>query len=301
MFFHKAFYREDAVMAWQRLSRLLRLVAITLIAALALAGCSSTKMAYRYADWGVVWWVEDFVSLDRDQKRQLNQDLDALRQWHCSAELPRYSAWLDELEADVASGPPDVDTITYHQQQLMAFVPDLLEKALPVAVNLLQSLSDDQVDELARNMAQDQEELEQEMLAGDADETAQARADRTAERVERWLGDLNTEQQSLVQQWSSNRGQQTEIWLQGRRNWQKALLTTLNSRDQPDFDDAIRELVVNSAQARGPEYQAMMEESQQALTSLMHDLIQAGNQRHQDHLQARADKLNQDFVALTCS
>ncbi len=288
-------------MAGRRLSTLLRLVAITLTAALVLAGCSSTKMAYRYADWGVVWWVEDFVNLDRDQKRQLNQDLDALRQWHCSAELPRYSAWLEELEADVASGPPDVDTITYHQQRLMGFVPDLLNKALPVAVNLLQSLSDEQVDELVQNMVRDQEELEQEMLAGDADETAQARADRTAERVERWLGDLNAEQQSLVQQWSSNRGQQTEIWLQGRRNWQQALLTTLDSRDQPGFADSIKDLVVNSEQARGPEYQAMMEESQQALTSLMHDLIQAGDQQHQEHLQARADKLNRDFIALTCS
>ncbi len=288
-------------MAGRRLSTLLRLVAITLTAALVLAGCSSTKMAYRYADWGVVWWVEDFVNLDRDQKRQLNQDLDALRQWHCSAELPRYSAWLEELEADVASGPPDVDTITYHQQRLMDFVPDLLNKSLPVAVNLLQSLSDEQVDELAQNMVRDQEELEQEMLAGDADETAKARADRTAERVERWLGDLNAEQQSLVQQWSSNRGQQTEIWLQGRKNWQQALLTTLDSRDQPDFADSIKDLVVNSEQARGPEYQAMMKESQQALISLMHDLIQAGDQQHQEHLQARADKLNRDFIALTCS
>ncbi|KPQ27836.1 MAG: NusB family [Marinobacter excellens HL-55] len=288
-------------MAMWQCSKLPRLVAVALTAAFIFAGCSSTKMAYRYADWGVVWWVEDFVSLDRDQKRQLNQDLDTLRQWHCSAELPRYSAWLEELEADVASGPLDVYTITYHQQQLMAFVPDLLHRALPVALNLLQSLSDEQVDELTQNMARDQEELEQEMLAGDADETARARADRTAERVERWLGDLNTDQQGLVEQWSANRGQQTEIWLQGRKNWQQALLSALEARDQTDFADAITDLVVNSEQARGPEYQAMIEESQQALTSLMHDLIQAGDQRHQEHLQARADKLNRDFVALTCS
>lgn len=279
----------------------LRWIALTLIAALVLAGCSSTRLAYRYADWGVVWWVEDYVSLDREQKQQLNRDLDSLHQWHCSAELPRYSAWLDQLEADVASGPPDVDTIHYHQQQLLEFVPGLLTEALPIAVNLLQSLSDQQVAELARNMAKDQEELEQEMLAGNSDEMAQARAERTEKRVERWLGDLNTKQQTLVQHWSANRGEQTEIWLQGRRNWQQALLATLEDRDQPDFTASIRELVVNSEQARGPEYQAMMEESQQAMTSLMHDLIQAGDRRHREQLQARANKLNRDFTALTCA
>lgn len=266
-----------------------------------LAGCSSTKLAYRYADWGVVWWVEDYVSLTSKQKNTLSRDLDALRQWHCSAELPRYSAWLDEFEADVASGAPDVETLEYHQQQLMAFVPGLLTQALPIAINLLQSLSDEQIAELSRNMAKDQSELEQEMLAATTAETAKARAERTAERVERWLGDLNIEQHTLVQHWSANRGQQTEIWLQGRKNWQQALLRVLEDRDHPGFADSIRDLVINSERARGPAYQAMMADSQQALTSLMHDLIQAGDNTHREQLQAEANKLNRDFTALTCS
>ncbi|MFB2704119.1 DUF6279 family lipoprotein [Marinobacter shengliensis] len=279
----------------------LKLTTLSLVALFVLAGCSSTRMAYRYADWGVVWWVEDYVTLSRAQKQLLNQDLDSLRQWHCSTELPRYRAWLDELEADIADGAPDIDTIEYHQQQLLVFVPDLLDRAVPVAVNLLASLSDGQVTELARNMAEDQSELEQEMLAGDPQQTAKARAERTAKRVERWLGSLNGQQQALVEEWSADRGRQTEIWLQGRENWQQALLETLENRGQPGFEGAIRELVVNSEKARGPEYQAMMTESQQAMANLMHELIQAGDQQHREHLQARASKLNQDFTALTCS
>lgn len=282
-------------------TKTLKLTTLSLVALFVLAGCSSTRMAYRYADWGVVWWVEDYVTLSRAQKQQLNQDLDSLRQWHCSTELPRYRAWLDELEADIADGAPDIDTIEYHQQQLLVFVPDLLDRAVPVAVNLLASLSDGQVTELARNMAEDQSELEQEMLAGDPQQTAKARAERTAKRVERWLGSLNGQQQALVEEWSAVRGRQTEIWLQGRENWQQALLETLENRGQPGFEGAIRELVVNSEKARGPEYQAMMTESQQAMANLMHELIQAGDQQHREHLQARASKLNQDFTALTCS
>ncbi|TNE96637.1 MAG: DUF3549 domain-containing protein, partial [Gammaproteobacteria bacterium] len=42
-----------------------------------LAACSSTKMAYRYADWGIVWWVEDYVSLNDAQKQALNSDIEA--------------------------------------------------------------------------------------------------------------------------------------------------------------------------------------------------------------------------------
>ncbi|MEC7816650.1 MAG: DUF6279 family lipoprotein [Pseudomonadota bacterium] len=271
------------------------------LAMLFLVGCSSTKMAYRYADWGVVWWVEDYIPLTSEQKSQLNADLDNLRQWHCSTELPRYQAWLDELETDLASGSPDVDTIEYHQAQLLGFVPDLLDRAAPVAVNLLASLSDDQVAALSEAMDENQRELEEEMLAGTPEATAAARAGRTEERVERWLGELNTEQQVLVRAWSENRGSQTQIWLEGRRNWQQALLSALEQRDEPEFEGRIRELIVHSERARGPAYQAMMQESQQAMATLMHDLINAGSDQHQDHLLARTDELNADFGVLTCS
>ncbi|MDY6841774.1 MAG: DUF6279 family lipoprotein [Pseudomonadota bacterium] len=99
----------------------LKPLVLILALALGLVGCSSTKLAYRYADWGIVWWVEDYVSLTSEQKQQLNSDIEQLRQWHCSTELPHYQAWLDELESDITNGPPDQATIDYHQQQLFSF------------------------------------------------------------------------------------------------------------------------------------------------------------------------------------
>tara|TARA_B100000287_G_C20275167_1_gene639665 strand:+ start:459 stop:608 length:150 start_codon:yes stop_codon:yes gene_type:complete len=39
---------------------------LMVVLAFLVAGCSSTKLAYRYADWGIVWWVEDYVSLTGD-------------------------------------------------------------------------------------------------------------------------------------------------------------------------------------------------------------------------------------------
>ncbi|MGM0769188.1 MAG: DUF6279 family lipoprotein [Pseudomonadota bacterium] len=272
-----------------------------LLLVLLVTGCSSTKLAYRYADWGIVWWVEDYVALTGDQKQQLNRDIEALRQWHCSAELPRYRAWLDELEADVSEGPPSETTVAYHQDQVFEFFPSLLEQATPVAVNLLSSLSDEQVRELATNMAESQQDMEQEFLADSPQATAEARAERTAERVERWLGDLNEVQQNIVQDWSASRGSQTEIWLQGRRNWQLALLDVLEDRAEPTFPRQLEALILNSEEVRGEAYQAMMRESRVAMADLMHELIQAGDHTTLAHLQGRAEELNSDFKTLSCA
>ena len=274
---------------------------VMLLVVLLLSACSSTRTAYRYADWGINWWVDDYVSLTEEQEQMLARDLDRLRQWHCSEELPRYRLWMNELARDTRAGELDREKVAYHQQRLFDFLPGLLEQATPIATHLLASLSDEQVAELARNMARNHTEMEEKYLLDSPQARADARAERTIERIENWLGPLNARQQSIAREWSENRGRQTEIWLEGRRNWQLALLEALEERDSPGFSEQIRYLLVNSEQVRGDAYQAMLEDSRVAMADLMHDLIEAGAPSHLAHLEERAVELRGDFGALTCS
>jgi hypothetical protein len=279
----------------------IRLVAVIAMTALVLAGCSSTKLAYRYADWGIVWWVDDYIPMTNEQESLLEQDIRNLRDWHCSAELPRYSEWLTELKQDVRSSNLALSRVSYHQEQLFSFFPPLADRAKPAAVRLLSSLSDEQVRELADNMAENQEEKEQEFLAKNPEQTRQARAERTRDRVERWLGSLNNAQVDIVEQWSEARGRQTEIWLEGRRNWQQALLAALDRRNEADFADRIEYLIDNNDKVRGPRYQQMMAESGDAMASLMTDLLQEADPSQLDHLLDRASSLRSDFNILACN
>ena len=134
-----------------------RIVSIALLGLLLLGGCSSTKMAYRYADWGIVWWVDDYIPMTAEQESRLEQDIHDLRQWHCATELPRYSEWLAQLKSDVRSGNLSQSTVTHHQEQLLSFFPPLMERARPAATRLLSSLSDEQVQQLASNMEETSE------------------------------------------------------------------------------------------------------------------------------------------------
>jgi uncharacterized protein DUF6279 len=269
--------------------------------ALLLAGCSSTKLAYEYADWGILWWVDDYIPMTDQQEAQLERDVRDLRDWHCSTQLPRYSEWLAELKQDVRSGDLDQSTVSHHQEQLFSFFPPLMDRAKPAATRLLSSLSDEQVEALADNMAESQAELEEEFLAERAEQTRQARAERTRERVERWLGELNNEQVEIVQQWSDARGKQTEIWLEGRRNWQKALLDALEKRDQDGFDREIDYLIDNNDVVRGPRYQEMIAESRDAMAALMASLLREADQDQLDFLLERASSLRSDFNTLACA
>jgi len=278
----------------------MRIGALLLVTILLVTGCSSTRLAYRYADWAIVWWVEDLVTLTPPQEQQLNDDIENLRQWHCSTELPRYRAWLSRFQNDLASGKPGPAEINNLQSQLLTFFPPLIQQITPVAVNLLSSLSDEQVRELAGNMAEQHREQEEEFLVGDAEAIAQARAERTMERAEHWLGSLNGSQKSSISDWSDNRAGQTRIWLKGRKNWQNALLDTLENRNKPGFDDAITELVKSPEAARGSAHAKMMNKSTEAMARLIYELLQASQPSHLDHLARRTSDLSDDFKALTC-
>lgn len=279
---------------------MIRLVFIVFFSFTLLTGCSSTKMAYRYADWGVVWWVDDYIPMTSEQESRLEKDVRDLRQWHCSTELPRYSQWLIQLKNDVRAGELDESTVAWHQEQLLSFFPPLMAEAKPAATRLLSSLSDEQVLQLASNMEESQEELEAEFLAESPEATREARAERTAERAERWLGPLNERQRETVNAWSEARGEQTEIWLEGRRNWQQALLDALEQRDSDGFSERVSDLMKNYDEVRGERYQKMMSESRKAMAALMADLLQQADQRHLDHLVERAENMRGDFDILAC-
>jgi hypothetical protein len=236
-----------------------------------------------------------------EQESRLEQDIRGLRQWHCATELPRYSKWLAQLKSDVRSGNLSQSTVTHHQEQLLSFFPPLMERARPAATRLLSSLSDEQVQQLASNMEESQKELEDEFLADNPEQTREARAERTMERVERWLGSLNERQRDTVNAWSEGRGKQTEIWPEGRRNWQQALIDALATRDSDDFSDRVHYLMSNYEEVRGERYQRMMSESRAAMAGLMTDLLQQADQRHLDHLLEKATTMQGDFDTLACT
>lgn len=280
---------------------MIRTIFVALFSLILLAACSSTKMAYRYADWGIVWWVDNYIPMTPEQESRLEQDIRELRQWHCTTELPRYSQWLIQLKRDVRSGSLDQSTVAHHQELLLSFFSPLMERAKPVATRLLSSLNEDQVQQLASNIKKSQQELEEEFLADDPEQAWEARAERTIGRVERWLGALNDHQRETVHTWSEDRGQQTKIWLEGRQIWQQALFDALETRNRDGFPERIGYLMTNYEEVRGERYQQMMSDSWSSMASLVTKILQQADQRHLDHLLEQAESMRGDFDTLACT
>ena len=52
-------------------------------------GCSSTSFFYNRLDTLINWYVDDYVTLTRDQRAEFENQLNELLTWHRREELPR--------------------------------------------------------------------------------------------------------------------------------------------------------------------------------------------------------------------
>lgn len=269
------------------------LVVVTLISA-----CSSTGLAYRFADRGVVWWLDDYVTLTAEQKSDFREDIRNLRSWHCESELPRYGQWLNDLRSELAEGDLPPQRIATRQQELSVFIEPLSEQIIPIATRLLASLTDEQSRELADNLRRRQQELEQEYLTDDTPEQA---AERIQKRAERWLGSLNGRQQQHIQRWVQDRKPQTRQWLEGRARWQEAFIKVLDQRQWPDFQERLADLIRNPGAYRGDGYDEQMARNTQQVSQLVHNLLRAAEDHHWQQLQRETGQLQQDVIRLSCA
>ena len=64
--------------------------------ALTLSGCSATQFIYNRVDILVRWYLDDYVSLDREQQARFDDRFDLLIEWHRREELPVYGVLLDD-------------------------------------------------------------------------------------------------------------------------------------------------------------------------------------------------------------
>ena len=69
-----------------------------------MAGCSATRLVYNQLDWGIVWYLNGFFSLEEEQEEELRAAVTRNLEWHRQTQLPKYAQFCRELDAELANG-----------------------------------------------------------------------------------------------------------------------------------------------------------------------------------------------------
>lgn len=278
-------------------ARLKKLSLILLV--LVMAGCS-LRMTYPFMDWWLSWAVRDYVNLNRDQRREMEAQLDQFHQWHQREQLPLYSAFVDQLATQVQS-PIDKQLLEDTTHQIQNHWLASLDQLLPHIDQLFVSLSDQQWQEFLQSLEKKQQEYADPFINSSEAERLKLRQKRFTKGAKRWIGNLSEEQKVQVEAWSHALIPMAEANIEHQKMWSKRASEVFQQRHDMDEDSrrqSLRKLIVNNLDDWAPEAQKNILHNRQLTYQLMIDLHQSLTPKQQTRLQKQLLGYQQDFEYL---
>ena len=273
------------------------------MAALLLITACGPRWYYHHLDWMIPWYVDDYLSLDTGQRSALETRLARQLNWHCQTQLPEYAAFLRSVGQDFEDPDQSVTRAQFarYLETLRQYWKALMARIGPDLADILITASDEQVEELFRNIEEDNLERQRTYVDPPEDEILRNRTDRMVDRLERWVGDLTDAQSAAVQQWSALIGATSDQWLANRRRVQQAFRELIATRkEDATFKEKFTALLVSPEGVRTPAYQARLDRNIALMLDLLTKIEQLLTEAQRAHLLAYLDSLAEDFEVLAC-
>jgi len=275
--------------------RLVRLFSWVLLVA-ALTGCSATQFIYNRVDILVRWYLDDYVSLDREQQARFDGRLEALLDWHRREELPAYVVLLDDALAILDEGVPLEDTRAMAdriEEAAIRFQDPFLELLLSTG----QDLTPEQKQQFCDTLISKQEEFEEDRLARSDAEYREDLESRFDKQLSRYLGSLTDEQTARIAEGVAEMTRLDRFWLEDRRVWITDLSAIL-LEEPPGWPDQVRALIAGRDDALLPAYREGIDHNGEVILQLSRDVLITRTDKQDRKLRGRLQSLRDDLAAL---
>lgn len=239
-----------------------------LLLSLSLIGCSQ-RLAYNNLGWLAGYYVADYVELSDEQEEALEQDVEALVEWHRNNELPKYKQHINALLNNWQT--MEQQDIVAHVKKARELWYTLVAKATPIIEQHLATLSQAQRSELLSN-------IEAKINEDDWQQGDQYR------RYKRWLGDLSESQRSQVDEYFQQGEFSRQVWRahQQRRlnQFKQSLMLTFEGEVDAEL---LRQALISSEGQLPPrmrDIQARRIQEYGAFAITLRDSLTEKQQRH---------------------
>jgi hypothetical protein len=190
------------------------------------AGCSTIRFTYNHGDTLLYWWLNAYLDLDSDQSTWVKQDINKLFQWHRTTQLHDYAGVLANMQRQLAGNPTQADLLSDYRDmkartELLAF------KALPELADLARSVKPDQIAQMEKKFAKNNDDFRRKFMSGDLNRQREVRFDKSMDQFKLWFGNFSRDQEAVLRKASDARPLDNEIWLQERKMRQQKIIALL--------------------------------------------------------------------------
>ncbi|MEO7386934.1 MAG: DUF6279 family lipoprotein [Gammaproteobacteria bacterium] len=275
----------------------LRVLVTGLLVVVLLGGCV-VRVVYNQLDWLALWYIEDYFDLDSAQEQQARQMIAKTLSWHRATQLPRYADLSRRILEGI--GPPvDPRFLSDRYAEAVKLWDDLLVQVAPDSARLMQSLNDDQVEDLFANLDEENEDLAKD-YSDVSPEKRRAKQDKAIiAAFRRFTGRLTYEQEALVRSRTAGFHDLSTDWLERRAVWQREFRALLAGRkSDPRFAERISGLVLEPNRFDSARYRNLVLENQQASFELVAAVLGSLSPKQAGHLREHVTNYAEDFEAL---
>lgn len=269
---------------------------------LLLAGCSGITLVYNRIDWLAPFYVDDYVSLDRDQRALLKRELVELRDWHCGTQLNHYARWAAAIEGDIRDQRLTPAQVAARYDEVRTALRQVVTAASPGMAELFLTLSPRQHEQFFQRLERENDEFNATYVEVPVTKAQKAYSARMQKQLSEWIGALTPDQEQRLRIWSERVAPGAADRLLARRAWQDELRRLLAERNDPlAFETELRTLLAHPDQFKPERYQAVRDAYRGEMVALLGDIGVSLTPKQRERLLARARSWRRDFERLACS
>jgi hypothetical protein len=268
---------------------------IFLLLPLALLGACSNTFVYNQLDWLIPWYLDDYVDLTRDQRRDLKAELRELLQWHRSEELASYVVILDQIEADLQQ-PVTAARVEGWANEAVSAYERIEERTLPLLFELGRDLSDEQMAEFIDNLERGQRELEEEYLERSDEEYITDAREGLEENLGDFMGRLTAEQKQVIAAAAVSLQRFDFAWLEERQLW-LARFSELLQRE-PGWEEAVMEAHRTRDQNRSEAYLAIYNHNAVIINQTIAEVLNLRTEKQDARISREIEDVRRDLRKL---
>jgi hypothetical protein len=282
----------------------IRMVQLAVVlCALALAGCNAVRLGYNNGESLTYWWLNAYVDVQSEQKPWVKKRIDDLFGWHRRTQLRDYAQWMRAAQRQLQR-PVTAQDLQGDYDDLKKRTMLVIERALPDLADLALALKPDQIAQLEKKYASNNERYRKDYLRGGVEDRQRFRFKKVMEQAEYWFGDFSDEQEALIRRASDARPLNNERWLAERQYRQREMLVVLRKiqSERPGRDAAMQTLRGYASlmieQAGGGEHEQLFNAARDEMFGMAATVINCTTPAQKARAVKRLQQWIDDFDAL---
>jgi hypothetical protein len=259
-----------------------------------ISGCSF-RFVYNHLDWWTNWYLDDYVSLSKQQQELFDDEFKKLHLWHRKTQLPLYSQQLKALKFEI-NNTVDEKQITDNLAVFAEHWQNFLIAAEPKLQPLAFSLSGEQKQQLLKALREGNQERLDDREELNNEQWLEEKSEEQQEQLKEWFGKLTKAQKAEVATMSKHFQRSFEPWISYRQRWTEQFSTLLNG-NLPDhqFKFEFYRLFVNGRSLRSETFNALTKHNNQVFAKIFVYMATNANDKQRKRLNKKLNKVIGDL------